>query len=141
MNHRSDASRALTEEWGITGITSLQDKLNTSEHLPRAPGINHFTSSHLHLNPQVAFYPSNRIYHYFLSHFFSSLFFLLLDMDSGSIWHLGLLFEEGCHFVPEARLAATDAGMPCLYGPAGPVVEFGNGTIVIGIRPFAAHHV
>ena len=33
MNHRSDASCALTEERGITGITSLQDKLNTTKHL------------------------------------------------------------------------------------------------------------
>ena len=62
-------------------------------------------------------------------------------MDSGSICYLDLLFEEGCHLVPEAWLAATDAGVPCLYGPTGAIVKFRSGAIVVSVGALASHHV
>src|SRR5512143_463802 len=50
-------------------------------------------------------------------------------------------FVEGRHFVPETGLAAADARMSRLDRPAGAVIEFDQGAVVVGVRSLAAHFI
>ena len=45
---------------------------------------------------------------------------------------------KGGKAVPEVRLAASDAGVSGLHRPAGIIIEFDRGTVVVALRSLAA---
>jgi hypothetical protein len=46
---------------------------------------------------------------------------------------------KGGEAVPEVRLTASNAGVSSLYWPAGLIVKFGRGTVVVALRSLAAY--
>ena len=74
MGVGSDPARALHKMVGIPRVATLQDQLNTPEHLPRTPGVDNFAAGHFDLDPEVAFDSGDGIYRYSFSHMISSLF-------------------------------------------------------------------
>jgi len=46
---------------------------------------------------------------------------------------IGAFLIKRCHRVPEIRLAAADTGVAGKHRPAGAVVEFFSGTVVIAL--------
>ena len=68
MGVSSDPAGTLGEKRRISGITPLENYLDTPEHLTRAPGVDNLSSGHLYFDPQVALYSGDRIDRNFLSH-------------------------------------------------------------------------
>jgi hypothetical protein len=72
---RSDAAGALYKVMCITGISSLEDKFDSPEHLPGTPGIFHLATLNFDLYAKVTFNACNRINRNSFSHM-SPPFFL-----------------------------------------------------------------
>jgi hypothetical protein len=88
MDVRSDPAGALHEMLGIPRIASLKYEFDAPEHLPRAPGIDHFAPGHLDFDAEVALDSGYRINCDSLSHLISSnivkMFFVNDDPDDYS---------------------------------------------------------
>jgi hypothetical protein len=69
MNVGTNTARPLDEMLRIPRVTTLQDQFDTAEHLPRAPGVDDFSSGHFHFYAKVALYSGNRINNYTLTHY------------------------------------------------------------------------
>jgi len=80
MGVRSDAAGAGHKVMRIARITALENKLDTSEHLARAPCIDNFTAGYFDFDPEVALNPGNWINNYTFTHIYN--LFLSLSMVS-----------------------------------------------------------
>lgn len=125
---RSDPARTLNKMVRIPWVPSLKNQFDAPEHLAGAPGVFDLTTLNLDFDTKVALYSCNRIYRYSLAHMFPpSLLKRIIFI------HVQLHFLiKRAHGVPEIRFAASDAGVTGFDGPARTIVEFNDGTVVVG---------
>ena len=135
---RSEPARTLNKMVSISWVPSLENQFDAPEHLTGAPGVRNLTTLNLNLDTKVALYSCNRIYRYSLAHMFPPS---LLKRIS-CIIHVQLHFlVKRAHGVPEIRFTASDAGVTGFDGPARAIVEFDDGTVVVGLGSSAAQFV
>jgi len=134
---RSDPARTLNKMVSISWVPPLENQFDAPEHLTGAPGVRNLTTLNLNLDTKMALYSCNRIYRYSLAHMFPpSLLKRIIFI------HVRLHFLiKRAHGVPEIRFTASNAGMTGFDGPACTIVEFDNGTVVVGLGSSAAHFV